>query len=127
LSARMAWHDVSWSAALAAALQVVVSCTTTDAAPVPPPPEQTTANCAAPTYATDAFVCSDPHLRALDQQLAALWAKTDADPQTTENDREIQAAWFRQRSMCAFRADQATCVEAAYLSRMDALQRPSAL
>ncbi len=121
------WQGASWSAALAIALLAAVSCTTRDRAPVPPPPEQTSANCAAPTYATDAFVCTDPHLRALDQQLAALWAKVNADPRTTDTEREAQAAWFRQRSMCAFRTDQATCVEAAYLKRIDALQRLSAL
>ena len=126
LIARMAWSNASRTATFAVALHAVVSCSATDKAPVPPPPEQTTAHCAAPTYATDQFVCTDTHFRALDQQLATLWAEVDTDPHTTETEREAQAAWFRKRSMCAFETDQAPCVEVAYRARIDALRRTAA-
>lgn len=112
-----------WGAVLLLAL---AGCFTARPAAVPPPPLQTTANCVAPTYAADALVCADPTLRSLDRQLAALWAEADADPRTTDADRDGQKAWFRQRSLCAFERDQATCLYAAYRARIDAIRRSPA-
>lgn len=110
-------------AAVAVAVVALSACGVPPPAAVPPPLAQTSANCAAPTYATDAFVCADPHLRALDAELATLWAAIDADPHTTVEERDAQEAWFRQRSACAFESDQAACVESAYRARIDTLRR----
>lgn len=107
---------------LALAAPLVASCA--DPAPVAPPAEQFTADCAAPGYATDMLVCDDPGLRALDAELARLWAETGAgaDPAAAE----AQAAWFRQRSRCAFEEDHRACAEAAYRARIAALRAGAA-
>ena len=63
------WPGRLW---MAVAASLVASCAVP--APVAPPAEQFTADCAAPTYATDMLVCDDPGLRALDAELARLWA-----------------------------------------------------
>jgi uncharacterized protein len=105
---------------LAVAASLVASCA--DPAPVAPPAEQVTADCAAPTYATDMLVCDDPGLRALDAELARLWGAVPADdPAATQ----AQAAWFRERSLCAFQEDHRGCAQAAYRARIAAL-RPGA-
>ena len=94
-----------------------------DVAPVPPPAGQVTADCTTPTYATDHLVCADPGLRALDADLARVWARAEAAGQVTAGARQAQAAWFRQRSLCAFRDDHRACTEAAYRARIAELQQ----
>lgn len=74
---------------------------------LPPPPVQVTADCAAPTYASDMLVCEDAELRALDDRLAGL---TDAGVD--------DAAWFRHSRRCAFEADQRACLTLAYCLRI---------
>jgi uncharacterized protein len=100
---------------LIVAASLVASCD--DPAAVAPPTGQTTADCTAPTYATDMLVCDDPDLRALDADLARLWAQVEADPNGDPAAAEAQAAWFRERSLCAFEADHRGCAEATYRDR----------
>jgi uncharacterized protein len=89
-------------------------------APVPPPLEQQTADCAAPVFATDQLVCSNPTLRALDAELATRLAGA---PEVQSRWIEPQRQWFLRRSRCAFAEDHMACVEAAYRERL-ALVRP---
>lgn len=83
--------------------------------PVPPPAEQQTADCAAPVFATDQLVCSDPALRALDSALAARLAEA---PEPSSRWIEPQRQWFLRRSRCAFAEDHGACAEAAYRERL---------
>ena len=105
---------------LAVTASLVASCD--DPAAVAPPTDQTTADCAAPTYATDMLVCDDPDLRALDAELARLWAQVEAGSGGDPAAAEAQAAWFRERSLCAFQEDHRGCAEAAYRARIATLQ-----
>jgi uncharacterized protein len=68
------------------------------------------------------LVCDDPELRALDAELAQLWARVEADPDGDPAAAEAQAAWFRERSLCAFEDDHRGCAEAAYRARIDTLR-----
>ena len=88
------------------------------AAPIAPPLEQVSADCTAPTYASDRLVCADPGLRALDAELARLWARAEAAGRVAASAQRAQADWFRQRSLCAFREDHRACVEGAYRARI---------
>lgn len=88
--------------------------------PVPPPPEQQTADCAAPVFATDQLVCSDPALHALDAELAGLIANA---PEPASRWIEQQRQWFLRRSRCAFTEHHSACAVAAYRERL-ALLRP---
>jgi uncharacterized protein len=83
--------------------------------PVPPPAEQQTADCAAPVFATDQLVCSDPALHALDSELAAQLAEA---PEPSSRWIEPQRQWFSRRSRCAFAEDHGACAEAAYRERL---------
>jgi uncharacterized protein len=93
------------------------------AAPVAPPVDQVSADCTAPTYATDRLVCYDPVLLTLDAELARLWARAEAAGHVTGAAQRAQIDWFRQRSLCAFREDHRACAEAAYRERIAELQR----
>jgi uncharacterized protein len=93
------------------------------APPIAPPVEQVTADCTAPTYATDRLVCADPELRALDAELAHLWAGAQAAGRVAASAQSVQAAWFRRRSLCAFHDDHRGCVEGAYRARIAELRR----
>jgi uncharacterized protein len=95
------------------------------AAAVPQPIDQVSADCTAPTYATDLLVCADPALRALDDELARLWAHAEATRPVGASVQEAQADWFRQRSLCALREDHRACAEAAYRARIAELKRPA--
>jgi uncharacterized protein len=88
---------------------------------VPPPVAQVSADCAAPVYATDLLVCSDPTLRALDAQLLRLWFMAEGRQRLDDAERAAQSEWFRSRSLCAFDTDDRGCVVAAYHSRIAAL------
>jgi len=93
--------------------------------PVPPPVEQLTADCARPVYATDRFVCDDPQLRASDSALREKASRIDIDRSSPWIEGHVE--WFRRRSLCAFQADQRTCVVGAYAERravLDALDHP---
>jgi uncharacterized protein len=92
-------------------------------APIAPPVEQVSADCTAPTYATDRLVCADPGLRALDAELERLWARAEAAGRVAVSVQQAQADWFRQRSLCAFRDDHRGCVEGAYRARIAELRR----
>lgn len=88
---------------------------------VPPPVAQVSADCAAPVYATDLLVCSDPTLRALDAQLLRFWVMAEGRHRLDDAERAAHAEWFRNRSLCAFDADHRGCVVAAYHSRIATL------
>ena len=93
------------------------------AAAAPPPSEQFAANCAAPTYASDRLVCGDPLLRALDARLRDAWTAVDFDGVVAPGAwAEGQHAWFRRRSLCAFAALHAECLQAAYVERIAVLE-----
>jgi uncharacterized protein len=109
---------------LIVAASLVASCD--DPAAVAPPTGQTTADCAAPTYATDMLVCDEPDLRALDADLARLWAQVEANPNGDPAAAEAQAAWFRERSLGAFEADHRGCADATYRDRVAALRAGAA-
>jgi len=86
---------------------------------IPPPPEQSTANCTNPTYASDAFVCADKELLALDQRMRSTLVVTSlANAVAPTSLVEDQEAWFKRRSRCAFSERQATCLNAAYSERI---------
>lgn len=82
---------------------------------VPPPIEQQTADCAATTYASDAEVCSDESLSALDKQLRQLLPLSKNDPVLAI---ERQTEWFKRSRMCAFRTEHTACLRAAYRERI---------
>jgi uncharacterized protein YecT (DUF1311 family) len=91
---------------------------------VPPPPDQVVADCTHPTYASDVMVCGDPELLGLNRQVADALnrirpATTVATPASL---LEAQDAWFRRRSRCAFSAQHADCLKAAYSERIIVLQ-----
>lgn len=115
----------SSGAAVLAALLAVAACERSMA--VPPSTEQMTADCAAPSYATDMLVCHDPDLLALDVELATLWSQVSSGPGGGPAATAAQAAWFRERSLCAFEEDHRGCVDVAYRARIEALRRGSAL
>ncbi len=99
---------------------------------VPPPPDQVVADCSHPTYASDMLVCGDPELLGLDRQVAdALERIRPATVATPASLLETQEAWFRRRSRCAFSAQHAGCLKAAYSERVMVLdvlgQDPRAL
>lgn len=92
---------------------------------VPPPPVQVTADCAAPTYASDQLVCQDSELLELDRVLGGLIASrnaTAAGSVTAESDEE----WYRRSRMCAFEDDRRDCLLAAYCLRIAWLDRTGA-
>lgn len=90
---------------------------------VPPPPEQVAADCAAPSYASDVLVCTDPVLRAFDLRMLEAWAALDvASAVAPQASIESQAAWFRRRSMCAFSERHVECLMAAYIERIAVLE-----
>jgi len=92
-------------------------------AAVPPPPEQVAADCEAPTYASDALVCADTSLLALDTRMrAALAAAGQEIVAESRSLVEPQAAWFRRRSLCAFSSRHAACLSAAYADRIAVLR-----
>jgi uncharacterized membrane protein len=89
---------------------------------VPPPPDQIVADCTHPTYASDVIVCGDPELLGLDRQVAdALKRIRSAAEATPASLLEAQDAWFRRRSRCAFSAQHADCLRAAYSERVRVL------
>jgi uncharacterized protein YecT (DUF1311 family) len=89
---------------------------------VPPPPEQVVADCARPTYASDALVCADPGLLGLDRQVADALKRIQSTIVATPTSLvESQDAWFRRRSQCAFSAQHADCLKAAYSERIAVL------
>lgn len=84
---------------------------------VPPPPVQLTADCSAPTYASDQMVCADPGLRALDGLLAA---RIEARGEVAAEDGRADSDedWFQRSRRCAFEADHRDCLLAAYCLRL---------
>lgn len=90
---------------------------------VPPPPEQVSANCDAPTYASDQLVCHDPELLELDRRMRALLTRLDLEVLAAAgSDVESQASWFRRRSLCAFADAHTACLRAMYVDRISALE-----
>jgi len=82
---------------------------------VPPPPGQVTAQCSAPSYASDMLVCADPELRELDLALR----RTIVDGHGTDSSvDESHEDWFRRSRMCAFERDQRACLLQAYCARL---------
>jgi hypothetical protein len=87
------------------------------AAAVPPPPVLATADCDAPSYASDQLVCGDAELLALDRLLAARIAERDgADDGYSDGDADLE--WFQRSRRCAFEADHRECLLAAYCLRL---------
>lgn len=88
---------------------------------VPPPAAQVVADCIHPTYASDMLVCADPELLGLDRQVAYALKRVDPAVLTANSLVEAQDAWFRRRSRCAFSAQHADCLWAAYSERIAVL------
>jgi hypothetical protein len=92
-------------------------------AAIPPPPEQRTADCTAPTYATDALVCGDATLLETDRELVRLYDAAATTGVRIEGAlAESSTDWLRRRSRCAFSPDHRACVVAAYRERMSVVQ-----
>lgn len=90
---------------------------------LPPPVEQYSADCAAPTYASDQLVCGDPQLLQLDGQMVAALAKAGADAiEPSSHLIEAQANWLKRRSLCAMKAGHSECLVAAYGERIAVLR-----
>lgn len=94
--------------------------------PIAAPVAQESADCIHPSYATDQLVCSDSELRALDH---AVVERLEAMPPPADTATypwiEDQEAWFRRRSLCAFREDHRACVRQAYAMRLAELRARS--
>lgn len=125
-------HSVGWwragavvhgVVAIFLVLLVGVPGETTPAAAVPPPIAQETANCAAPTYASDTLVCRDEVLSLLDHELRDLLPVRDAANQL---DIEPQADWFRRSRLCAFEQNHYDCLRAAYRERIAVVRAANA-
>ncbi len=90
---------------------------------IPPPPYQRTADCTAPTYATDALVCGDTTLLETDWQLVRLYDAAETTGLRIEGAlTESSTEWLRRRSRCAFSPNHRACVVAAYRERMSVVQ-----
>ncbi len=101
----------------------IIPAPTSPPAAIPPPVEQVSANCSAPTYASDRLVCSDPELHALDQEMAKLVSRLGAQVLEPAGPAvESQSAWFKRRSMCAFDRDQRDCLIKSYTQRLRILK-----
>jgi uncharacterized protein len=87
------------------------------ASAVPPPPVQLTADCEAPTYASDLLVCEDAGLRELDRALG-LRIEEREESETGAGADEGDLDWFRRSRLCAFEPDQRECLVAAYCLRL---------
>lgn len=87
--------------------------------PVPPPVAQTNADCTVPTYASDQLICGDPGLWALDAQLAQRLREQPG--RAVGRWIEDQDSWFKRSRLCAFQADHAGCLRAAYAERLAVL------
>lgn len=99
-------------------LQLLGSPAAAQPAAVPPPVEQRRTDCGRPQYASDALVCGDPALLAVDAEIAAM----DTQPPLAASAIwEDQAAWLRRRSLCAFKTDHRACLVAAYADRRSLL------
>lgn len=108
---------------LLAALVPVIVLSSAPIAAVPPPPEQVGANCQASTYASDMLVCADSLLRALDAQMREAWDAVDFESVVAPGAWiEAQDAWFRRRSLCAFKERHADCLRGAYVERIAVLE-----
>jgi uncharacterized protein len=106
-----------WKLTCFAALSAVPS-----ANAVPPPVEQYSANCAAPSYASDQLVCGNPALLDLDRQVVAALADAgQAAVNPASPMIEAQADWFKRRSLCAMKAEHTACLTAAYGERIAVL------
>lgn len=87
-------------------------------AEVAPPVSQATANCAAPSYASDMLVCTDVGLLKLDSALAErIAARSGPLADGIESDE----VWFRRSRLCAFEENHRTCLLSAYCDRLAAL------
>lgn len=86
-------------------------------AATPPPPDQVSANCIAPTYASDLLVCEDDELRELDNLLLAR-VNTERGAPSMEAGFESHESWFRRSRRCAFEAAHRDCLHAAYCLRL---------
>jgi uncharacterized protein len=84
---------------------------------VPPPSVQLTADCEAPTYASDMLVCEDAGLRELDRSLA-LRIEQREEAETGASADESDLDWFRRSRLCAFEPDQRECLVTAYCLRL---------
>lgn len=105
------------------ALIPVIALGAPQAAAVPPPPQQLTADCEAPTYASDMLVCANPVLQELDSRMRASLAAVDFASVVAQGAWvEGQGAWFQRRSLCAFSGRHADCLLAAYVERIAVLE-----
>ena len=84
---------------------------------MPPPPAQVSANCIAPTYASDQLVCKDDELRELDHRLFERLS-TQSGLRSTAADLDSDEDWFRRSRRCAFEAEHRECLLAAYCLRL---------
>lgn len=102
------------------AASITLSADSSLASPVPPPIEQSTANCAAPVYASDQLVCATPSLIMQDQRLKSLL--DDRMQLSGDAFLESDSGWFKRRSMCAMLATHAACLADAYAERIEILE-----
>lgn len=103
------------------ALSVGAQTTESSTGSLPPPADQISADCGSPVYATDQLVCSTPELLALDAEMLGLWSGARDLSFVPSYWIEAQSAWFKRRSLCAFRDDHSDCVKAAYSERIAVL------
>lgn len=77
-------------------------------------------SCAGSLAPTEAVICSDDSLAALDRQLAAAYTKMYASFPASERGAltSVQKTWLAQRNAC--RTDK-TCIRNAYLARLKQL------
>jgi uncharacterized protein len=80
---------------------------------------QLTADCSHPVYASDQLVCRNAELTRLDGDVVRLLAENAAP---SGRWIESQDMWFRRSRMCAFQADHAACLAAAYSERIGLLR-----
>jgi uncharacterized protein len=78
-------------------------------------------SCAGNLAPTEAVICSDDSLAALDRQLAAAYTSVYASfpPSERSTLTSVQKAWLAQRNAC--RTDK-TCIRNAYLKRLGQLK-----
>ena len=77
-------------------------------------------SCAGNLVPTEAVICSDDSLAALDRQLAAAYAKMYASFPVSERGTltSVQKTWLAQRNACG---TDKTCIRNAYLARLKQL------
>jgi uncharacterized protein len=85
-------------------------------------------DCEKPANPVDPLICEDPQLARLDSELASIFARAEADPDSVPsgNDlRSTQRQWVVQRNRCAAETDPKTCLVRSYAARIQVLRMGS--